>query len=290
VSASLVSGRPAPPPGTLRGVRRRLDAELVRRGLVPSRARAAELIAAGRVRVAGAPADKPARQVGPDEPIVVQGEAARFASRGGEKLDAALARWPLDVAGRRWLDAGASTGGFTDCLLQRGAAAVVAVDVGRGQLVWALREDPRVEVHEGVNVRHLTPEEVDGPVDGVVADLSFISLATVAPALGGLVAPGGPLVVLVKPQFEAGPERVGRGGVVRDPAVHAAVLGEVVAALTDRGLDVVALMASPVRGPAGNVEFLALLRRRPDASPPTGLAGAALDDAIAAALAEAPPP
>jgi 23S rRNA (cytidine1920-2'-O)/16S rRNA (cytidine1409-2'-O)-methyltransferase len=271
-------------------VRRRLDAELVRRGLVPSRARAAELIAAGRVRVAGAPADKPARQVGADEPIVIEGEAARFASRGGEKLEAALSRWPIEVAGRRWLDAGASTGGFTDCLLQRGAAHVVAVDVGRGQLVWALQQDPRVDARDGVNVRHLVADDIGGPVDGAVADVSFISLATIAPALVRVVRPDGPVVALVKPQFEAGPSRVGSGGVVRDPEVHRDVLVTVVGALRAAGLDVVALMASPVRGPAGNVEFLAHACRRPDGVLPGGLDGAALADAVQGALAEAPPP
>jgi 23S rRNA (cytidine1920-2'-O)/16S rRNA (cytidine1409-2'-O)-methyltransferase len=305
---------PGPVPrraATLRRVRRRLDAELVRRGLVPSRARAAELIAAGRVRVAGAPADKPARQVSADEPIVVDGEASRFASRGGDKLDAALARWSVHVADRRWLDAGASTGGFTDCLLQRGAAHVVAVDVGRGQLAWSLRSDPRVEVHDGVNVRHLDLERIGEPVDGAVADVSFISLATIAPALVRVVRPGGPVVALVKPQFEAGPGRVGSGGVVRDPEVHRVVLASVVTALAESGIDVVDLMASPLRGPAGNVEFLALARRRPeDGEPPSGaeggahgdlecgapvdvrapLAGDALAAAITDALAEAPPP
>jgi 23S rRNA (cytidine1920-2'-O)/16S rRNA (cytidine1409-2'-O)-methyltransferase len=236
-------------------MRRRLDLELVRRGLVGSRGQAAEVVDAGLVLVGGAPARKATRLVGPDEAIVVTGGARRYVSRGGEKLAAALAGFALDVQGVRALDAGASTGGFTDCLLQHGAAEVVAVDVGHGQLDWGLRQDPRVVVHEGTNIRHFL---LDDPVPLTVADLSFISLLTVAPALRANTTPDGCLVLLVKPQFEAGPARVGRGGVVRDPAVHRAVLGEVVEGLASHGIAVRALMASPLRGPAGNVEFLAL--------------------------------
>src|SRR5687767_3422228 len=189
-------------------MRRRLDAELVRRGLVTSRSRAADAIHSGRVLVGGAPAMTPARQVSAAEAITVTGPPPRFVSRGGDKLAGALTRFGIDVNGRRALDAGASTGGFTDCLLQAGAARVYAVDVGRGQLAWTLRNDPRVTLLERTNVRTLPPEMIDGPVDLVVADLSFISLVTVAPALVRCGAPGADYVLLVKPQFEAGRARV----------------------------------------------------------------------------------
>ena len=241
-------------------MRRRLDAELVRRGLVPSRARAVEAIGAGLVTVGGAPATTAARQVAPDEPVAVAGTPARFVSRGGEKLDAALKHWAIDVAGQRVLDAGASTGGFTDCVLQRGAAAVVAVDVGHGQLAWTIRSDSRVEVMERTNLRVLEALP-GGPADRAVADLSFISLITVAPALARLTTADAQLVLLVKPQFEAGRARVGRGGVVRDCAVHRDVLGEVVAGLMPHGLVVIDVMRSPLKGAEGNVEFLALVSK-----------------------------
>jgi 23S rRNA (cytidine1920-2'-O)/16S rRNA (cytidine1409-2'-O)-methyltransferase len=237
-------------------VRRRLDAELVRRGLLGSRRHAVEAIVAGRVRVAGSPAPAPARLVGVDEPIQVAGDPPRFVSRGGEKLAAALAGFTVDVRGARALDAGASTGGFTDCLLQAGAAHVHAVDVGRGQLDWSLRHDPRVTVRERTNVRHLEPADLGGPVDVTVADLSFISLVTVAPALARCTKPDGDLVLLVKPQFEAGRTRVGKGGIVRDPEVHRAVLHEVRDGLRSAGLSVVAVLPSPLKGADGNVEFL----------------------------------
>ena len=241
-------------------MRRRLDAELVRRGLVSSRARAVEAIGAGLVTVGGAPATTAARQVAPDEPVAVAGTPARFVSRGGEKLDAALTYWSIDVSGQRVLDAGASTGGFTDCVLQRGAAAVVAVDVGHGQLAWTIRSDPRVEVMERTNLRGLETLP-GGPADGAVADLSFISLITVAPALARLTTADAQLVLLIKPQFEAGRARVGRGGVVRDCAVHRDVLGEVIAGLTAHGLVVADVIRSPLKGAEGNVEFLALVAK-----------------------------
>ena len=241
-------------------MRRRLDVELVRRGLVESRTRAQQAIQAGRVLVSGAPAGQPGRMVSPAEPIALDGAPPRFVSRGGEKLDAALSRFGIDVAGLRCLDAGASTGGFTDCLLQRGAACVVAVDVGRGQLAWSLRQDPRVIVRERCNARSLTTADTDGPVDMVVADLSFISLRLVAPALAGVAVPGADAVVLIKPQFEAGRDQVGRGGVVSDPAVHQEVVSRVVQELSTSGLEIVEVMESPLRGPAGNVEFLAHFR------------------------------
>jgi len=249
-------------------VRRRLDAELVRRGLLGSRRQAVEAIAAGRVRVGGSPAPAPTRLVAADEAIQVTGDPPRFVSRGGDKLAAALNRFDLDVRGLRALDAGASTGGFTDCLLQAGVVHVDAVDVGRGQLAWSLRDDPRVTVRERVNVRQLEPDDLGGPVDLTVADLSFISLVTVAPALARCTKTEGDLVLLVKPQFECGRARIGKGGVVRDPAVHRAVLHEVRDGLRDAGLHLVDVMVSPLRGADGNVEFLARCDSR----------GPALDD------------
>jgi 23S rRNA (cytidine1920-2'-O)/16S rRNA (cytidine1409-2'-O)-methyltransferase len=224
--------------------------------MLASRRQAVEAISAGRVLVGGSRAGGAARLVGPSEPISVVGPPPRFVSRGGEKLAAALERFGVPVSGCRALDAGASTGGFTDCLLQAGADHVAAVDVGRGQLAWSLREDPRVTVVERTNVRHLLPEQIAGPVDLTVADLSFISLLTVAPALVRCTRPDGDLVLLVKPQFEAGRARVGKGGVIRDPAVHRAVLGEVRDGLADQGLFVVDVMRSPLHGADGNVEFL----------------------------------
>jgi 23S rRNA (cytidine1920-2'-O)/16S rRNA (cytidine1409-2'-O)-methyltransferase len=209
------------------------------------------------VLVGGAPADKPARMVAPDEALAVEGPPRRFVSRGGEKLDAALEAFAVEVAGRSVLDAGASTGGFTDCCLQRGAATVVAVDVGYGQLAERVRRDPRVQVRERVNVRALRAGDVDPPPEVVVADLSFISLRTVAPALVGVAAPGADLVWLVKPQFEAGRAAVAAGkGVVRDPELWAGALVDVGASLEGLGATIMSAMPSPLRGADGNVEFL----------------------------------
>jgi 23S rRNA (cytidine1920-2'-O)/16S rRNA (cytidine1409-2'-O)-methyltransferase len=242
-------------------VRRRLDVELVRRGLVDSRARAAEAIGAGRVLVGGARADRPARQVSPDEPVAVEDPAPSFVSRGGRKLDAALSAFDVPVSGRRAVDIGASTGGFTDCLLQRGAAHVVAVDVGRGQLAWRLRTDPRVTVLERTNARELEAEQIGGVVPLAVVDVAFISILLLASALLRVTTDDADLVLLVKPQFEAGRDRVPRGGVVRDGAVHAEVLRAVPARLAAVGLPVVGGLASPVLGADGNREFLLHVRR-----------------------------
>lgn len=237
-------------------MRRRLDAELVRRGLAESRTRAVAAIGAGRVLVGGAPAGNPARHVGADESISLVGPAPRFVSRGGEKLAAALEAFPMDCAVQRVLDAGASTGGFTDCLLQHGAAEVVAVDVGRGQLAWSLQTDARVRVLDRVNVRNLVADDIGGLVSRAVADLSFISLLTVAPALARCSTPDAQMILLVKPQFEAGRARIGKGGIVRDPAVHRAVLYEVATGLAGHGLPVRAAIVSPITGADGNREFL----------------------------------
>ncbi len=249
-------------------VRFRLDAELVRRGLARSREQAAELIAAGKVAVAGQTASKPATQVSRDAAVTVAGDADDpvYVSRGGRKLAGALAAFGgLVVAGRRCLDAGASTGGFTDVLLRAGAAHVVAVDVGYGQLAWSLRTDPRVTVLDRVNVRALEPSQVAPPPQVVVADLSFISLTIVLPALVACAAPDADFALMVKPQFEVGRGRVGPGGVVRDPAGRADAVRTVCDAAADLGLGVAGVTASPLPGPAGNVEYFVWLRR--DAPP-----------------------
>ena len=244
------------------GGRRRLDLELLRRGLTESRQQARHLIDSGRVLVGGAPADKAGRLVAAGEPIRVLGPPARYVGRGGEKLAGALDRFALDPTGARALDAGASTGGFTDALLQAGATSVVAIDVGRAQLHERLRSDPRVDVREQTDIRTVRPEHVGGPVDIVVADLSFISLHAVIDPLLALVAPGGDLVVLVKPQFEAGRAEVSKGrGVIRDPAVWRRVLDDVMVAIGDAGGAIMDAMVSPLRGADGNAEFLLHVRR-----------------------------
>ena len=245
--------------------RLRLDAELVRRGLARSREHASELIAAGRVSLNKAPATKPSTGVTTDADLVVREDADRpdYASRGGHKLAGALTVLQplgLEVSGRRCLDAGASTGGFTDVLLRAGAREVVAVDVGYGQLVWALRNDPRVHVHDRTNVRDLTPGLIGAPVDLVVGDLSFISLTLVLDALIGVVAGDGDLVVMVKPQFEVGKERLGRGGVVRDLGHRAEAVWTIADAAARRGWGARAVTTSPLPGPSGNVEFFLWLR------------------------------
>jgi 23S rRNA (cytidine1920-2'-O)/16S rRNA (cytidine1409-2'-O)-methyltransferase len=245
-------------------VRSRLDAELVRRGLARSREQAAALIQAGRVSVAGQAAAKPATQVSRDAPVLVATGSGEpdYASRGGHKLAGALAALPgLMVAGRRCMDAGASAGGFTDVLLRAGAAHVVAVDVGYGQLAWNLRTDPRVTVLDRVNVRALEPAQVAPPPEVVVADLSFISLTLVLPALAAAAAPDADLVLMVKPQFEVGKGRVGNGGVVRDSEERAGAVRGVCAAAAELGLGVCGITASPLPGPAGNVEYFVWLRR-----------------------------
>jgi 23S rRNA (cytidine1920-2'-O)/16S rRNA (cytidine1409-2'-O)-methyltransferase len=243
----------------MNAVRRRLDAELVRRGLVPSREAAADAVAAGRVLVGGSVASKPSTMVAPAEAVTVTGPPRRFASRGGDKLDPVLDRLGIAVEGRRCLDAGASTGGFTDVLLRRGAAEVHAVDVGYGQLDGRLRNDPQVRVHDRTNARGLEPAAIGGEVDLVVADLSFISLTLVLPALARCALQGADLLLLVKPQFEVGREAVGKG-VVRDPAQWRAALEKVAASAAELGLGSVAACPSPLPGPAGNIEFFLHLR------------------------------
>jgi 23S rRNA (cytidine1920-2'-O)/16S rRNA (cytidine1409-2'-O)-methyltransferase len=245
--------------------RLRLDAELVRRGLARSREHASDLIAAKRVKVAGVTATKPATGVSTDVALVVDADPDRpdFVSRGGHKLAGALAAFEplgLRVPGRRCLDAGASTGGFTDVLLRAGAREVVAVDVGYGQLAWSLRQDPRVVVHDRTNIRDLTRELIGGRVDLVVADLSFISLDLVLDALLGVTADDGDLALMVKPQFEVGKDHVGKGGVVRDLDLRAAAVAAVAGSAVRRGWGARAVTTSPLPGPSGNVEYFLWLR------------------------------
>lgn len=265
--------------------RARVDAELVRRGLARSRQQAAELISAGRVSIDGMPAAKAATAVALTARLTVEGSDERtWVSRGAHKLIGALDAFVIDVRDRRCLDAGASTGGFTEVLLDRGAAEVIAVDVGYGQLAWSLRSDARVRVVERTNVRDLTPEAIGGPVDVVVADLSFISLATVLPALTACAAPHADIVPMVKPQFEVGRSQVGAGGVVTDPRLRAEAVRTVAARAAGLGWHTVGVTASPLPGPSGNVEYFLWLRARTEQP----LTGDALDDAIRRAVAEGP--
>ena len=265
--------------------RTRVDAELVRRGLARSRQQAAELIDAGRVFINGMPASKPATAVEVGAALIVDAGGERtWVSRGAHKLIGALDTFGIDVAARRCLDAGASTGGFTEVLLDRDAAEVVAVDVGYGQLAWSLRSDPRVQVIERTNVRELTPEQIGGQVDVVVADLSFISLATVLPALTACAGPDADIVPMVKPQFEVGKGQVGAGGVVAEPALRAAAVTAVAHRAAELNWHTVGVTASPLPGPSGNVEYFLWLRAR-CAHP---LAGEELAAAVARAVDEGP--
>jgi 23S rRNA (cytidine1920-2'-O)/16S rRNA (cytidine1409-2'-O)-methyltransferase len=261
--------------------RRRLDAELVRRGLVASRTEAQDAVRGGLVLVAGRTAEKASTLVDPGDPLDLVAAPRRFVSRGGEKLDAALGGLGVAVEGRRCLDAGASTGGFTDRLLRSGAAAVIALDVGYGQLAWSLRQDPRVTVLERTNIRDVRVGDLPYAPDLVVADLSFISLRLAVEPFARVAAEGAELVLLVKPQFEAGREDVGRGGVVRDPDIWRRAVLDVAEACRASGFEPRGVLASPIRGPAGNVEFLLhAVDRRATADggssgdPPPGLADA----------------
>ncbi len=275
------------------GARRRVDRELVRRGLVGSREEAQRVIELRRVQVDGAPVRKASTLVLPAQQLIVGGPPPRFVSRGGEKLQEALDRFPLDLTGAVVLDAGISTGGFTDCALQAGASRVIGVDVGYGQLAERLRRDPRVELHERTNVRELTLEALGGrQVDLLVADLSFISLLTVLPTLLPLVVQDGDAVVLVKPQFEVGKARVGRGGIVRHPAAWGDAIVGVGEAAQAHGWLMADLVPSPIRGAAGNVEFLAHLRPATAAARPPAEGGStheALGDLVERVVAEVAP-
>ncbi|MEI7623514.1 MAG: TlyA family RNA methyltransferase [Actinomycetes bacterium] len=245
------------------GARRRLDTELVRRGLAPSRERAQADIAAGRVTVGGAPATKASRMVDASEPVIVHGPPPKYVSRAGAKLEGAIASFGLEplIAGARVLDAGASTGGFTDCVLQFGAAEVLAVDVGHNQLHERLLSDPRVQSLERTNLRTVDPTTLGPPADLVVGDLSFISLALVLDTLVAASKPGAVYVLLVKPQFEAGRTEVSKGkGIIDNPAIWHRVLSEVSAALIERNAAIMGVMVSPITGSDGNVEFILLGR------------------------------
>jgi 23S rRNA (cytidine1920-2'-O)/16S rRNA (cytidine1409-2'-O)-methyltransferase len=242
--------------------KRRADQLLVEQGLAESRAKAQALILAGLVSVAGRRIDKAGTPIAEDTELTVAGRDHPWVSRGGLKLAHAVDHFTLDPVGLVALDIGASTGGFTDVLLARGAARVHAVDVGRGQLAWKLRQDPRVLVHEGMNARYLSRAEIPEPIDVVTCDASFIGLETVLPASLALTAEHAALVALIKPQFEAGPKEVGKGGVVRDPAMHRAVCERISAWLEAQpGWHVVGITESPITGPAGNREFLIYARR-----------------------------
>ena len=266
--------------------RARVDAELVRRGLARSRQQAAELIGAGRVSVDGMRAAKPATAIAVSANLTVEdADEPSWVSRGAHKLIGALDAFEVAVQGRRCLDAGASTGGFTEVLLSRDAREVVAVDVGYGQLAWALRTDDRVTVMERTNVRELTAEAIGGPVDLIVADLSFISLATVLPALTACASSAADIVPMVKPQFEVGKDRVGAGGVVSDPVLRAEAVRSVAERAARLGWPAVAVTASPLPGPAGNVEYF--LHLRADSTDP--LHGDALAAAVDRAVEEGPP-
>lgn len=247
-------------------IKRRLDVELVRRGLVPSREAARREIEAGRVLVNGSFAQKPARMVDPAQSVTLTGPPPRYVGRGANKLEGALDAFAIDPTGLRCLDAGSSTGGFTDCLLQRGARSVVAVDVGTNQLHEKLRNDNRVDVREQTDIRSLDADAIGGPVDLIVGDLSFISLRNVLPGLVPLVTAGGSLLLLVKPQFEAGRQEASKGrGVITDPAIWRRVLGEVVDTAADLGTGLAGIITSPITGSAGNVEFVAwLISGRPN--------------------------
>lgn len=237
----------------------RLDVLLVEQGLQESRQKAQATIMAGIVYVNNQKVDKPGTAVPNDAHIEVRGKTLRYVSRGGLKLEKALRDFGIAPTGYVCSDSGASTGGFTDCLLQQGASKVFAIDVGYGQLDWKIRSDPRVVVMERTNIRYVTPEQLGEPLDLSVIDVSFISLKIVLPAVKALLKPTGQVVCLIKPQFEAGKDKVGKKGVVRDPATHREVLEQFIALAHEQGFCILGLTFSPVKGPEGNIEFLAHL-------------------------------
>lgn len=242
----------------------RLDVLLVEKGLCESRSRAQAVIMSGEVYVNGQKSDKPGTPTDVEAEIEVRGNACPYVSRGGLKLEKALRDFGVDPTGLTCLDSGASTGGFTDCLLQNGAKQVFAIDVGYGQLAWSIRTDPRVVCMERTNIRYVTPEQLGTPVQLAVIDVSFISLRIVLPAVKALLSADGRIVCLIKPQFEAGKENVGKKGVVRDPAVHQAVLNSFLQLADELQMTVRNLTFSPVKGPEGNIEFLGHLSMLPE--------------------------
>ena len=251
----------------------RLDQLVFDLGLTESRERAKTTVMAGLVYVNGQKADKPGMQVAPDAKVEVRGEALPYVSRGGFKLEKALQVFPVDPAGYTCIDCGASTGGFTDVLLKNGAEKVYAVDVGYGQLAWSLRNDPRVISMERTNVRYLTPEQIPEPLDMAVMDLSFISVRLILPAVCPLLKENAEVICLIKPQFEAGREEVGKKGVVRDPKVHLDVLERFLAFVPTAGFTVMGLDFSPIKGPEGNIEYLGYLRKGDHSAEPMDPAG-----------------
>lgn len=237
-------------------IKKRLDVLLTERGFAESRTKAQAVIMAGQVYVEGQKADKPGISYEDTVSIEVRGDVCPYVSRGGLKLEKALRDFGVKPDGFVCSDSGASTGGFTDCLLQQGAKKVFAIDVGYGQLDWKIREDPRVVVMERTNIRYVTPEQLGEPLDLSVVDVSFISLKIVLPAIQALLKPNGQVLCLIKPQFEAGREKVGKKGVVRDPAIHREVLEDFVVLANHLGFTILGLTFSPVKGPEGNIEFL----------------------------------
>jgi len=273
--------------------RQRLDLELVERGLAASRQQAQQLIRSGRVRSGTTVLDKPGVAVTASLPLAVE-HPPRFVSRGGDKLVAALEALPIALEGRICLDGGISTGGFSDCLLQHGAARVYGIDVGYGQTAWSLRTDPRVVLRERTNLRHLEPAELYDPSDPwpdlAVADVSFIALARVLPAIRRLLRRPSEAILLVKPQFEVGPGRVGKGGVVRDPAAHVDAIAGVISAAAELDWEAAGLVGSPITGPAGNHEYLLWLVERGDREEAIRFAGLeTIRDVVAKTTARKPP-
>ena len=242
-------------------MKQRLDLLLVERGLAPSREKAKAVIMAGIVYADGQKADKPGTEYPPQVALEVRGEPLKYVSRGGLKLEKAMQAFPIRLEGKACMDIGASTGGFTDCMLQNGAKKVYAVDVGYGQLAWSLRSDPRVVNLERTNIRYVTPQQIGEPVAFASVDVSFISLRLVLPVAFSLLKEGGQGVCLIKPQFEAGRELVGKKGVVRDPSTHRMVIEKTAAFARETGFDLLGLSYSPIKGPEGNIEYLLYLQK-----------------------------
>lgn len=251
---------------TTSSARVRLDQHLHEAGHFDSREKAQRAILAGQVTVGGRIADKPGTKISPDSEILITGRD-RYVGRGGHKLEGALTGFGIDPTGMSCLDLGSSTGGFTDCLLQHWASHVTAVDVGRGQLAWSLRQDPRVEVHEGVNARYLTASDFKRRFDLIVGDLSFISLTKILPAAFELLLPEGAMIMLIKPQFELSRADIGKGGIVRDPVIRQRAVEAIRHWVTDAGHRFDGVIESPLPGTSGNIEFLALLRRGESPAP-----------------------
>lgn len=264
-------------------VKKRLDCLLVERGLVPSREQAKIVIMEGKVYVDRQKCDKPGTSFPEDASVEVRGETLAYVSRGGLKLEKALQSFPIDLNGRTAMDIGASTGGFTDCMLKNGAARVYAVDVGYGQLAWKLRTDQRVVNLERTNIRYLTREQVPEDVDFFSVDVAFISLRLVLPVAWSFLKTGGEAVCLIKPQFEAGREKVGKKGVVRDPAIHLEVIEHILAFAESVGFTLLGLTYSPVKGPEGNIEYLLYMRKQKEPCTAPALASIEAAEVVAAA-------